>query len=81
MMARPVALSLLIILDAAQEGRDVEFRLNIPLSELHGVLTRAAAGLHTMRDEHFGIGVVELMAAGLVIKTRGGGIRCKGCSV
>ncbi len=28
---------------------------------------RAMIGLHTMRDEHFGIGVVEMMAAGTVV--------------
>ncbi len=28
---------------------------------------RALIGLHTMRDEHFGIGVVEMMAAGTIV--------------
>lgn len=35
--------------------------------ELHDVLSRASVGLHTMKDEHFGISVVELMDAGLVV--------------
>lgn len=41
---------------------------NVPndvlLREYYG---RAMIGLHTMRDEHFGIGVVEMMAAGTVV--------------
>lgn len=35
-------------------------------SELVGLLGGAVAGLHTMTDEHFGIVVVEYMAAGAV---------------
>lgn len=42
----------------------VEFHLNIPFSELKQWLARATVGLHTMWNEHFGIGVVEFMAAG-----------------
>jgi alpha-1,2-mannosyltransferase len=33
-------------------------------AQLMDYLGRAVAGLHTMRDEHFGIGVVEFLAAG-----------------
>lgn len=44
----------------------VEFRTNIPLSELRKALGSAVAGLHSMWNEHFGIGVVEMMAAGVV---------------
>ena len=32
--------------------------------ERGGLLGEAVAGLHTMEDEHFGISVVEYMAAG-----------------
>ena len=52
--------------DAAGDGWDVAFRLNVPYSELQRLLSTATAGIHTMRDEHFGIGVVEFMAAGAV---------------
>ncbi|XP_030635661.1 GDP-Man:Man(3)GlcNAc(2)-PP-Dol alpha-1,2-mannosyltransferase isoform X2 [Chanos chanos] len=45
----------------------VEFKLNIPFEELKKELTDATVGLHTMWNEHFGIGVVECMAAGTVI--------------
>lgn len=44
----------------------MDFRPNLPWGELAPLLGGAAAGLHTMRDEHFGIGVVEYMAAGCV---------------
>lgn len=42
----------------------VEFKENIPFQELKKLMAEAKIGLHTMRDEHFGIGVVEMMAAG-----------------
>jgi alpha-1,2-mannosyltransferase len=44
----------------------VEFVLNQPYSILKEYLSRASVGIHTMWNEHFGIGVVEMMAAGLV---------------
>ena len=45
---------------------NVEFVLNQPYPVLKDYLGRASIGLHTMWNEHFGIGVVEMMAAGLV---------------
>jgi alpha-1,2-mannosyltransferase len=45
---------------------NVEFVLNQPYSVLKDYLSRASIGIHTMWNEHFGIGVVEMMAAGLV---------------
>ncbi|KAG7232733.1 hypothetical protein INR49_008173 [Caranx melampygus] len=45
----------------------VEFKLNIPFEELKREMGEATIGLHTMWNEHFGIGVVECMAAGKVI--------------
>ena len=47
-------------------GDAVEFRVNASYAELQDLLGGAAAGLHTMLDEHFGIVVVEYMAAGAV---------------
>ena len=44
----------------------VEIKANIPYSELIENYQMASIGLHTMWNEHFGISVVELMAAGLV---------------
>ncbi|KAH8963959.1 hypothetical protein BDL97_04G038200 [Sphagnum fallax] len=45
----------------------VEFCLNVSYKELVKLLGGAIAGLHTMTDEHFGISVVEYMAAGAVV--------------
>ncbi|KAM4608748.1 GDP-Man:Man(3)GlcNAc(2)-PP-Dol alpha-1,2-mannosyltransferase-like [Polymixia lowei] len=45
----------------------VEFKLNVPFEELKRELVDATIGLHTMWNEHFGIGVVECMAAGTII--------------
>jgi alpha-1,2-mannosyltransferase len=44
----------------------VDFVLNQPYSVVKEWLGRASVGLHTMWNEHFGIGVVEMMAAGLL---------------
>eukprot|EP00903_Cladosiphon_okamuranus_P009803 g9320.t1 len=52
----------------------VEFVVNCSFDELKSWLGRASVGLHTMWNEHFGIGVVEMMAAGMVaIAHRSGG--------
>ena len=45
---------------------NVTFRPNASYSEVREVLGRSMAGLHSMRDEHFGISVVEYMAAGCI---------------
>lgn len=45
---------------------NVTFVINAPFSELQSWLARSKIGLHAMLDEHFGIGVVEYMAAGLI---------------
>jgi len=39
---------------------------NLTREQLTQQLGNALIGLHTMRDEHFGIGVVELMASGVI---------------
>ena len=45
---------------------DVEFLVGAPRDVILARLASASIGLHTMRLEHFGIAVVEFMAAGLV---------------
>lgn len=52
---------------------NVEFKLNIPYSELVSELQHGTIGLHTMWNEHFGIGVVECMAAGLIMVAHASG--------
>jgi len=47
-------------------GEHVIFDINPPYSELQASMFRAKIGIHTMRQEHFGIGIVEMMAAGLL---------------
>ena len=44
----------------------VEFQLNVPYDTLKEYLGRSLVGIHTMWNEHFGIGVVEYMAAGMI---------------
>lgn len=42
----------------------VQFCTSVPFEELRSLLAGAVGGLHTMLDEHFGISIVEYMAAG-----------------
>ncbi|KAG2225030.1 hypothetical protein INT45_003230 [Circinella minor] len=44
----------------------VRFEVNASFDTLVDYLGKAKVGLHTMWNEHFGIGVVEYMAAGLI---------------
>lgn len=53
---------------------NVEFKVNLPYKELLEEFKKSYIGIHTMLDEHFGIGIVEQMAAGLlVVAHRSGG--------
>ena len=45
---------------------NAELKANIPYSELKSFYSRASIGLHTMRNEHFGICAVEYLASGLI---------------
>lgn len=45
-------------------GEQVDWCVNASFEQLRALLGDAVAGLHTMVDEHFGISVVEYMAAG-----------------
>ncbi|CAI9088077.1 OLC1v1022312C1 [Oldenlandia corymbosa var. corymbosa] len=47
-------------------AEDVEFHINVMYSDLVMLLGGAVAGIHSMTDEHFGICVVEYMAAGAI---------------
>jgi len=44
----------------------VEFLVNVPLPRLRQLLGRARVGLHSMWNEHFGISIVEMQAAGVI---------------
>ncbi|KAM6598825.1 hypothetical protein CsatA_018434 [Cannabis sativa] len=45
---------------------DVEFHKNVTYRDLMELLGGATVGIHSMTDEHFGISVVEYMAAGAI---------------
>ncbi|KAG1727063.1 glycosyltransferase family 4 protein [Suillus paluster] len=51
----------------------VQFIINASYSEMLGWLAMASIGLSTMVDEHFGINVVEFMAAGVIPVTHASG--------
>lgn len=52
----------------------VDWAINAPYEDLQRHLRSASVGLHTMWNEHFGISVVDMMAAGLlVVAHRSGG--------
>ncbi|KAM7357389.1 ALG11 alpha-1,2-mannosyltransferase [Cochliomyia hominivorax] len=46
---------------------NVEFKVNVSYNELLELYKTANIGIHTMWNEHFGIGVVESMAAGTIM--------------
>ncbi len=55
-------------------SKHVEFVVNAPYTTVKSILSTASIGLHTMIDEHFGIGIVEYMAAGVIpVAHRSGG--------
>lgn len=47
-------------------SKNVSVQRNVSWDELVAWLGRAEAGMHTMWNEHFGIGVVEMQAAGTI---------------
>jgi len=49
-------------------GGRVDFVVNCSFDELKAWLGQASVGLHTMWNEHFGIGVVEMMVRALVLE-------------
>jgi len=53
--------------------KNIEWKTGIPFHELKQELKKATAGLHVMSNEHFGIGVVECMAAGCVMVAHNSG--------
>ena len=52
---------------------NVEFKVNIGFDQLQRELGKAAAAIHTMENEHFGISIVECMAAGCVMVAHASG--------
>lgn len=52
---------------------NVEFKLNVPYTELLSELQKGTIGLHAMWNEHFGISIVECMAAGVIMVANASG--------
>jgi len=44
----------------------VRFELNQPRPNIVEIFSKAKVAMHTMKDEHFGIAVVEMMASGII---------------
>ncbi|CAO4371992.1 unnamed protein product [Caenorhabditis nigoni] len=53
--------------------KELRFELNIPYENLIDELSKALISIHTMHNEHFGISVVEAMAASTVILSNDSG--------
>ena len=49
-----------LLIDNLNLNEEVELKLNMSFEELKSQLHRAIIGLHTMRDEHFGIGLSDI---------------------
>lgn len=67
--------------------KQVDVITNVKYADLLGWLGRSLGGLHTMTNEHFGISIVEFMAAGVVpIANHSGGpkadiVSCNGSDI
>lgn len=55
------------------KGGELRWELNIPYENLIEELSKALISIHTMHNEHFGISVVEAMAASTVILSNDSG--------
>lgn len=53
--------------DKLQITNSVEFSINKPRSDILSLFKRAKVAIHSMREEHFGISIVEMMSAGLIV--------------
>ncbi|CAI5711990.1 unnamed protein product [Peronospora effusa] len=51
----------------------VDFVVNASFVELKRYLSKSSIGIHTMYNEHFGISIVEMMAAGMLIVANNSG--------
>mmetsp|Transcript_979 Transcript_979/g.855 ORF Transcript_979/g.855 Transcript_979/m.855 type:complete len:265 (+) Transcript_979:597-1391(+) len=47
-------------------AKHVFFKTNLPQEEVIHIMSEAKVAIHTMKNEHFGISIVEMMAAGLI---------------
>lgn len=61
------------VIDLGIPEKNVVFELNVPFIRMKRFLAHSSVGLHTMWNEHFGISIVEMMAAGLVVVAHNSG--------
>lgn len=54
-------------------SENVHIKVNVSFTELKHLLASSHIGIHTMNDEHFGIGVVEFQAAGAIVLAHNSG--------
>jgi len=52
---------------------DFDFQLDISKVQVEDFLRVASIGIHTMWNEHFGIGIVEMMSAGMIVVAHNSG--------
>ena len=50
-----------------EEGKDFLIKVHAPRNEVEELFSHALIGIHTMWNEHFGIGIVEMMSFGVVV--------------
>uniref|UniRef100_A0A1I7VCI3 GDP-Man:Man(3)GlcNAc(2)-PP-Dol alpha-1,2-mannosyltransferase n=1 Tax=Loa loa TaxID=7209 RepID=A0A1I7VCI3_LOALO len=53
--------------DMGLNNNDLEWALNASINEVEALLEESLIGIHTMQNEHFGISVVEGIAAGQIM--------------
>jgi alpha-1,2-mannosyltransferase len=63
-----------LVNDKLQLQSNIQFMVNVPYHTLKSCFQKeASVGIHTMWNEHFGIGIVEMMAAGIVVVAHNSG--------
>jgi len=62
-----------VLCESLEVTENVEIKTNVSYEELKLLLSSSHVGIHTMKNEHFGIGVVEFQAAGLVVLSNNSG--------
>ena len=45
----------------------IDIKVNLKRSELLDYFEKARVAIHTMKDEHFGISIVEMMASNIIV--------------
>lgn len=65
--------ALQVLAGTLQLESSVQFVVNQKYSVVEHWLQKSSVGIHTMWNEHFGIGIVEMMAAGLIVVAHNSG--------